>query len=241
MNSSLLPFHATSLPSSIIATQGLIGEPNQGDILCSRDKRSQEQPGNRMYRAIIEAFRFDYANALTKFDKTSVTRDVYDAVRRTGARFLKYNKALQVWEEVSDTNARDKIGHALRFANRDMRRGTAVQCRSGHVTPPLTSKVEQCSTPIMPQLEMVTSTPGQLHFIKPLPQAICLVPDSLKHYREQATDGGTSKVADPLVTFQDPLSCPWPKNQEASDSLFLNTAPDWEEEVARLMTAPLYH
>ena len=240
MNSPPLPFHATPLPPDF--ARGLVGEPNQTDILCSRDKRSQEQPGNRMYRSIIEAFRVNYANALTKFDKTSVTRDVYDAVRRTGSRFLKYNKALQAWEEVSDANARDKIGHALRFANRDMRRGTSVKFRSGCVTPPLTSKVEQRVVPTMALLENVTSASLPLHFIKPRPRAIRLLSDSHVPCHEQANDGGTSNVVDQHATLQDPLSCPWPKNQGAADSRFVNMiSDDWEQECARLMTEPLYH
>jgi hypothetical protein len=34
------------------------------------------------------------------------------------SRFLKYNEVTELWEDVTPLAARDKVGHALRFANR---------------------------------------------------------------------------------------------------------------------------
>lgn len=91
-----------------------------------------------------------------QWDKTSVTRTIYDNLSQAGSRFLKYKDALKIWEEISPMAARDKIGHgrcrwqlsrnlpcnpsfphllryslprlALRFANRVTRRKRNADC-----------------------------------------------------------------------------------------------------------------
>ena len=97
-------------------------EPQIMDILCGRNKRCADSEGNARYRYCIERFRHKYASAMTKHDKTGVTREIYETLKATGARFLKFNSSLQVWEELSARAERDKVGHALRFANRGNRR-----------------------------------------------------------------------------------------------------------------------
>lgn len=84
-----------------------------------------DHEGSRRFRTVIECYKTQYQQSLTKFDKTSVTREIYDALCGVGSRFLKYHAALGMWEEVTPTAARDKIGHALRFANRSNRRAAA--------------------------------------------------------------------------------------------------------------------
>ena len=97
-------------------------EPQRMDILCGRTKQCAESEGNARYRYCIESFRSKYANAMTKHDKTGVTREIYETLKAIGSRFLKFNSSLQVWQELSARAARDKVGHALRFANRGKRR-----------------------------------------------------------------------------------------------------------------------
>jgi len=44
-----------------------------------------------------------------------------------GYRFLKYSDSKQMWEEITPVGARDKVGHALRFAARTKRRSCKNQ------------------------------------------------------------------------------------------------------------------
>lgn len=91
------------------------------DILCGKDKACVNHPGSKRYRDVIESFRFRYQRATTKFEKMTITKEIYDSLK-TGCRFLKYSEQQQSWEELSSMAARDKIGHSLRFANRTNRR-----------------------------------------------------------------------------------------------------------------------
>jgi hypothetical protein len=45
-----------------------------------------------------------------------ITKEIYDVLSQN-SRFLKMNEQERVWEEITPLQARDKIGHALRFAN----------------------------------------------------------------------------------------------------------------------------
>jgi len=110
-----------------ISTQPSI-EPRPLDILCGKSKRCVDHGGSRRFRTVIECYREKYQQALTKWDKTSVTRTIYDNLSQAGSRFLKYNEAQNFWEEISPMAARDKIGHALRFANRLIRRKRNADC-----------------------------------------------------------------------------------------------------------------
>ena len=53
----------------------------------------------------------------------SITRSIYNMVLQT-SRFLKFNEGTNCWEKINSENARDKIGHSLRFANRTNKRKT---------------------------------------------------------------------------------------------------------------------
>ncbi|CAB9517906.1 expressed unknown protein [Seminavis robusta] len=103
----------------------LVAQPGRYDILCGRGKVCVDNEGNQLYRTVIESFRDQYAQALTKYDKSQVIRNgVYQYLKSVPCRFLRYNKKQQAWEELSADIIHDKIGHALRFANREKRKGS---------------------------------------------------------------------------------------------------------------------
>ena len=93
-------------------------EPNKYDILCGKDKECLSHYGSRRFRAVIEAHCNEYQQANTKQEKMSITRKIVGTLNRLSCRFLKYNEELQCWQEISHVAARDKVSHALRFANR---------------------------------------------------------------------------------------------------------------------------
>jgi len=93
--------------------------PKKYDILCGKDKACLSHYGSRHFRSVIEAYRNRYQQAVTKQEKMNITREIVMTLKnRTSSRFLKYNSQLHGWEEISHIAARDKVSHALRFANR---------------------------------------------------------------------------------------------------------------------------
>jgi len=65
----------------------------------------------------------------TKHDKTTFTKQIYDLIETTGARFLKLKPQTLEWEVISPAAAREKIGHSLRFAGRPWKRNSnALTC-----------------------------------------------------------------------------------------------------------------
>lgn len=104
----------------------IIWNPHVHDVLCGREKLSIDHEGSRHFRTMIECYREKYAKALTKHDKTCVIREIYENLKLARSRFLKRNHELKAWEELNEPAARDKIGHALRFANRKTNRAKDV-------------------------------------------------------------------------------------------------------------------
>jgi hypothetical protein len=109
-----------SATSSLSATQeskqlweGFL--PTDLDVICGRGKGSYNKPGNKRFRALVKTYLNDYISARTKFAKSAVLQDILNHVRASGGRFIKYSKHHQPgWSELSDDQAREKVGHAVR-------------------------------------------------------------------------------------------------------------------------------
>ena len=97
----------------------LIMDPREEDILCGKEKKMVSWPGSLNFRAIIDKYACKYQEAVTKQEKMNVTKEIYDNLGAQNSRFLKFNAKANGWEELSSLLARDKISHALRFANRE--------------------------------------------------------------------------------------------------------------------------
>jgi hypothetical protein len=98
-----------------------------------KNKESVNFPGSVRFRDVVDSFALRYAKATNKFEKMSITKQIYEQVSKK-ARFLKYNEAEETWEEISMMAARDKIGHSLRFAGRAKRRMRKIHKRSTSVS-----------------------------------------------------------------------------------------------------------
>lgn len=125
-------------------TKNFIAEPLQWDILCGKTKECIVHTGSKRFRSVIEAYKHLYIQALTKFDKMKVTKGIYELLTRANSRFLRYNEAQSSWEELSVLAARDKVGHALRFANRETNKSDSESNRRSDTQrkpiPPSSSK-----------------------------------------------------------------------------------------------------
>ena len=110
------PSTVTSGPDSVISNRSL--EPNEYDIVCGRGKGSYNKPGNKKFRAIVDIYAAEYQQATTKLEKSNVLSKVLDHVKKSGnggARFIAVNKRGD-WYQVSDDQAREKVGHSIREA-----------------------------------------------------------------------------------------------------------------------------
>lgn len=93
----------------------IITSPNPNDILCGKEKHCIIHPGTRRYRQFIDAYQPRYRCATNKNDKMEITKEIVLTLGRT-ARFLRYNKEIEAYEELSHLESRDKTSHALRTA-----------------------------------------------------------------------------------------------------------------------------
>ena len=109
-------------------TKELIMETRPEDILCGKEKHCVSHQGSLNFRLVIDQYAAKYAEAITKQEKMNVTKEIYDMLGSQNARFLKFNAKSKTkgWEELSSLLARDKISHALRFANREKKAAAGV-------------------------------------------------------------------------------------------------------------------
>lgn len=90
-------------------------KPSDYDVVCGRGKGSYNRPGNKRFRQMIRQHLPAYQAAKSKVDKSIVLNRIMDQVRSQNngsARFVKLQD--KVWCEISDEQAREKIGHTLR-------------------------------------------------------------------------------------------------------------------------------
>lgn len=90
--------------------------PMEDDVLFGRGTRSNTNPGNKQYRAIVEIFRPRYLS-LSDTDvaeKTAISQEIVNIVNEWGGLFLKFDKPNGKWFQVSNNDARKKASQALR-------------------------------------------------------------------------------------------------------------------------------
>lgn len=83
------------------------------DILLGRGVPMQRHPGNIRMHHLINSYRPLYRKA-TRTDKASMIQEVLQKLKQGGVRFRKREDHEDLWAEVSDQVAYDKISHALR-------------------------------------------------------------------------------------------------------------------------------
>lgn len=97
--------------SSLIMTNDI----KSYDILCGRDKATFNNIGNRRFRVLIGINIPRYEKASTKAEKASVIKYICGIFRNeVGVRFLKKHENEDGYYELNESEARKKVGHALR-------------------------------------------------------------------------------------------------------------------------------
>jgi hypothetical protein len=92
--------------------------PTEYDVVCGRGKGSYNRPGNKRFRAMVCRHLPEYSAAKTKVDKGMVLNAIVEDIRSQNngtTRFLKSGKN-RTWFELTDDQAREKVGHTVREA-----------------------------------------------------------------------------------------------------------------------------
>ena len=79
-----------------------------------RGNQFSTHPGNIRFYSVIDQFVDAYFDAKTKFEKSRVVQQVFQELS-TSARFLRRDPSSKKFFVITDTDARQKISHAIRY------------------------------------------------------------------------------------------------------------------------------
>ncbi|GKY94919.1 hypothetical protein MPSEU_000456800 [Mayamaea pseudoterrestris] len=96
--------------------QSLGPDVRRSDVLCGRGKTSFNHSGNKWFRDAVSGSMDDYLRAENRFEKSLVVHNIMDRVKKEGGRFLKKDHHINKWVELSEPQAKEKVGHAVRDA-----------------------------------------------------------------------------------------------------------------------------
>ena len=94
-------------------------KPADCDVICGRGKDCFNHTGNRRYRETVHKVLPKYVKARTKTEKglmvLAIIRDIRSrCVANKGTGFLRLDRKKDLWYEIGDDAAREKIGHTIR-------------------------------------------------------------------------------------------------------------------------------
>lgn len=95
-----------------------VDEPKEFDVLCGQDRAGASHPGNVAYKKLIDDSVDKYQLSKTKHERMTITRNIIKELKaKYGSRFIRRSKVFpEGWEEITDSMAKDKVSHAIRFA-----------------------------------------------------------------------------------------------------------------------------
>ena len=119
------------------SSSSLLVVPTDLDVLCGRDQRCYNHPGNKKLRSLVSSNLLSYTTAKKRSQKSSIVRSVVRAICSSGGRFVRrtlpdgslvsidrdeYNdnnddkEEEERWYVLDAQGARDKVGHTFRDA-----------------------------------------------------------------------------------------------------------------------------
>ena len=69
--------------------------------------------GNQRLQVVLDMYTARYNDA-SKKERMAITKDIVACIHNSSGRFLQFKIEDGMWEEISNTAARDKVSHALR-------------------------------------------------------------------------------------------------------------------------------
>jgi hypothetical protein len=102
--------------SSIEYNSQLTGDyqPTANDVLCGRGKALARHPGNLRFAKTVRANLRLYSISKKRSDKTLVVAAVVSTLREQGVRFIKKDSKSTAYIVLSEEQAKEKAGHAIR-------------------------------------------------------------------------------------------------------------------------------
>lgn len=94
-----------------------VRHPAQGDIVLGRGNAQAWRHGNKHLHALLDNSNSRYQSALTTTAKRVIIHEIYMNTKTIG-RFLQRSEANDGYFEISEREAKEKIGHALRYRNK---------------------------------------------------------------------------------------------------------------------------
>jgi hypothetical protein len=88
--------------------------PTADDVLCGRGKALARHPGNVKFSKAVRASLQRYSQSTKRTDKTMVVASVVSTLRKQGVRFIKKDSRSTAYVELSEDQAKEKAGHAIR-------------------------------------------------------------------------------------------------------------------------------
>lgn len=89
------------------------------DVICGRGSRCFNHVGNQRFRDTVDQFLSKYTGTQCKHEKTSIICEVVKLIRQRSPNggFVKFDKTANVYYEVGDFLAREKVSQAFRDAS----------------------------------------------------------------------------------------------------------------------------
>lgn len=88
--------------------------PTDKDIICGRGKAHGNHKGNQAFISTVRANLQRYSDAIKRTDKSFVVASVVSEFLAHGIRFVKLDKATSRWHQMTEDQAHEKTGHAIR-------------------------------------------------------------------------------------------------------------------------------
>ena len=90
-----------------------ITSPTDLDVINGRGQGIQRHPGNMKYRTLVYLNKGLYAKC-PRPDKSKISKGIVAAIRQVGGRFLEFDEAPGVYNDIGDRKAYEKTSQALR-------------------------------------------------------------------------------------------------------------------------------
>lgn len=93
-------------------------QPRPRDIILGRGRVHSERSGNTHFHSLVDRYMNGYHNAPDRKQKSAIIHTVYMDLCSTACRFLRREPKTDIYEEVGEAYAKEKISHAFRDKRR---------------------------------------------------------------------------------------------------------------------------
>ncbi|KAK1742758.1 hypothetical protein QTG54_006355 [Skeletonema marinoi] len=108
---------STSVSSDDEMEGRVVSYLNDYDVLNGRGNDINNLAGNISFQRLIAGNKDRYKEC-KESEKKNISKDIVDAVRGNGGRFLKYDKSNKIYVDIGNKEARAKTSQAFRDALR---------------------------------------------------------------------------------------------------------------------------